>query len=142
MDRPDPTSFRDDDTVPQSSSRVAKGDFKPDVMTDPPPKFRTAGYRVPPDRMLDGLLSGLVGAGMQVRLVDRDTRMVMAVDDMSSGHLASVTISVDESATGGSRVRLVYDRPPGTKMDPRSDDLRLGDLLTRTEEELPAIMGG
>ena len=134
---PSPDGFQG---IPKYGSEYARGDYKPAVMTDPPPKFRTVGFRVPPDRMVDGLLSGIVGAGMQVRLVDRDERVITAMDEMPDGKRALVTLSVDDAGSS-CRVRLVYDRPPGTKMDPRSDDLRLGALLSSTEEGLPGVMG-
>jgi len=144
MDRPDGElpSFRDAAREPPpASSRLARGDYRPETVENPPPKFMTVGFRVPPDRMVDGLLGGLVCSGIQVRLVDRDQRMIMAMDEMPGGKHASVTLSVDESE-GGSRVRLVYDRPPGTRMDPRSDELRLRTLLEKTEAELPRVMEG
>ncbi|MCK6479857.1 MAG: hypothetical protein HUU06_12715 [Planctomycetaceae bacterium] len=142
MDRPEgeSPSFREDaGEPPPATSRWARGDYRPETVENPPPKFVTVGFRVPPDRMLEALLGGLVGGGVQVRMVDRDERLVMAVDEMPGGKHAAVTASVEEAA-GGCRVRLVYDRPPGTRMDPRSDGLRLDAVLRKTEEELPRIM--
>lgn len=129
------------DGVPPSTTRWQKGDYRPETVENPPPKFLTVGFRVPPDRMVDGLLGGLVSAGIEVRLVDRDERLVMAVDAVAGGKHAAVTLSVEE-ADGGSRVRLVYDRPPGTRIDPRSDELRLRTLLEKVEAELPRVMEG
>jgi len=126
---------------PPSSARWEKGEYRPETEENPPPRFLTVGFRVPPDRMVDGLLGGLVSTGIEVRLVDRDQRMIMAVDAMPGGKHAAVTLSVDES-DGGCRVRLVYDRPPGTRIDPRSDEMRLRSLVEKTEAELPRVMQG
>lgn len=137
-----PLSFRDGDSgAPPSSTRLPRGEFRPETVVDPPPKFRTVDFRVPPDAMVGALIDGVTEEGVRVRLVDREERHVLAVDDLDGGLHATVTLSV-EPTDAGSRVRLVYDRPPGTRMDPAADDRRLGVLLASVEREIPRALGG
>ena len=129
------------DGTPPSTTRWQKGDYRPETVENPPPKFLTVGFRVPPDRMVDGILGGLVSAGIEVRLVDRDERLVMAVDAVPGGKHAAVTLSVEET-DGGSRVRLVYAPPPGPRHDPPTAAQRRKTLLEKVEAELPRVMEG
>lgn len=130
-------SFREDAAgAAPASSRLARGDFRPEAVVNPPPKFLPVGYRLPPDRMLDAFIEAFRAAGVVLESIDRREGLLKGTHDMGGGAAAAVTVSAAPSETGGSRLLLTYDRPPGTRMDPAADERRLHALLDRVDEAL------
>ena len=64
-------SFREDPAAAPSTSRLQRGEFRPESVVNPPPKFLPVGYRVPPDRMFDATLAAFRAAGIIVEAMDR-----------------------------------------------------------------------
>lgn len=142
MSEPDPrpkpdSSFREDSsgTAP-ASSRLARGEYRPDEVLNPPPKFLPVAYRLPPDRMVDAFVEAFRAAGVVLASIDRGEGLLKGTHDMGGGAAAAVTVSIAPTDTGGSRLLLTYDRPPGTRMDPAADERRLHALLDRLDEAL------
>ena len=140
MAEPKPPSkppFREEDPgAAPASSRLARGDFRPEKVVNPPPKFLPVSYSLPPDRMVDAVLEACRAAGLVIESVDRGEGLVKGAHDMGGGVLAVVTVSVAPTDSGGSRLLLAYDRPPGTRMDPFADERQLKALLDRVDEVL------
>jgi hypothetical protein len=55
---------------------------------------------------------------------------------MGGGASALVIAALSPTDTGGTKVVLSYDRPPGTRMDPFSDGKRLEGILAIVDEAL------
>ncbi len=137
MADPGKPSFREEDpSAAPGSSRLARGDFRPEKAVNPPPKFLPVGYRVPPGRMFDAAVAAFRAAGVVVEALDRAGGIVRGSHDMGGGASAVVTAAISPSDTGGSRLLLSYDRPPGTRMDPYADGKRLEGILARVDEAL------
>jgi hypothetical protein len=134
---PGKPSFREDDAgAAPASSRLSRGDFRPDDVVNPPPRFLPVAYRLPPDAMMDAVLEAFRAAGLVIEAIDRAEGLVKGAHDMGGGVLAAVSVSVAATDTGGSRLLLAYDRPPGSRMDPVADERRLKALLDRVDEAL------
>ena len=132
-------SFREDEAgAAPGSSRLSRGEFHPEAVVNPPPKFLPVAYRLPPERMVDAVLEAFRSGGVVLQSVDRAEGLVKGSDDMGGGSAAAVTVSVAPTDTGGSRLLLSYDRPPGTRMDPFADDRRLRALLEKVDGALAA----
>ncbi len=142
--KPSPASFReeDPDALPAAHSRMDRGDYRPDPVLNPPPRFLGVAYRVPADRLFEAALEALRGAGVVVSNIERDISLISGTDPLKGGFEAKVTASVAETAKGGSRVLLTYDRPPGTPFDTRIDEKRLQQLLASVDAALAKAMEG
>ncbi len=142
MPDPDPSpppkpSFREDDSgAAPATSRIVRGAYKPEAVVNPPPKFLPVAYRLPPERMIDALVGAFRAAGIVLQGIDRESGLVTGSEDMGEGKAAAVAVSVASTESGGSRLLLSYDRPPGTRMDPVSDERRLNALLGKVDEAL------
>jgi hypothetical protein len=140
--RPAAPSFREDDSgAAPATSRLVRGDYRPEAVVNPPPKFLPVSYRLPPDRMIDAVVGAFRAAGVLLGGIDRENGLVTGSEDMGGGKAAAVSVSVAATETGGSRLLLSYDRPPGTRMDPAADERRLNALLAKVDEALAREAG-
>jgi hypothetical protein len=136
MADPKPPFREEEDGAAPASSRLPRGDYRPESTVNPPPRFLPAAYRVPPGRMIDAVLAAFRAEGIVVESVDRGAGLVRGGRDMGAGAVAVVTVSVAETDAGGSRLLLSFDRPPGARMDPVADERRLRALLDRVDADL------
>jgi hypothetical protein len=135
---PKPTSFRDDGSgaIPPSHSRADRGEFRPEKVVNPPPKFLPVAYRLPPEPMLEAVLAAFASSGIVLVAIDRAEGLVSGEEEMAPGVRAAVSVHVVATDAGGSRLLCSYDRPPGTRMDPASDERRLKALLDAVDAAL------
>jgi catechol 2,3-dioxygenase-like lactoylglutathione lyase family enzyme len=139
MADPGKPSFREDDpAAAPASSRLPRGEFRPEAVVNPPPKFQVVAYRVPPERMFDAVMAALRAAGVVIEGLDRGAGLLRGSDPMDGGAAALVTAALSPTDSGGTKVVLSYDRPPGTRMDPFRDGRRLEALFARVDEALAA----
>jgi hypothetical protein len=132
-------SFRDGEgQVPPSSSRLPRGEYRPEKVPDPPPRFLPVAWRVPPDRLLAALPAAFAAAGMRPAGCDPAGGIARAEDPLPGGPAARVTASAEGTDGGGSRLLLAYDRPPGTRWDFPADERRLRALLDALDRALAA----
>jgi len=141
---PKPKSFRDEESgaLAPSHSRVDRGDFRPEKVVNPPPKFLPVAYRLLPEPMLDAVVAAYADAGIVLLGIDRAEGLVQGEEEMGPGIRAAVTVHVAPTDSGGSRLLLTYDRPPGTRMDPVADERRLKALLEKVDAALARTQGG
>jgi hypothetical protein len=137
-------SFREEDpgAAPPAHSRLERGEFRPEKLQNPPPRFSSTAFRVPPERLFEAAMEGLKDAGVFLKSVERDLLLASGAESLSGGLEAAVTASVQETSTGGGLLLLTYDRPPGTAFDVRIDEKRLQELLAKVDAALARVMGG
>jgi len=142
--KPPVPSFREEDSagLAPSHSRVDRGDFRPERVVNPPPRFLPVAYRLPPEPMVDAVVEAFGDAGIVLQGIDRSEGLVKGEEDMGGGLRAAVTVHVAPTDSGGSRLLLSYDRPPGTRMDPAADERRLKALLEKVDAALARTQGG
>ena len=136
-------SFREDGSgaIPPSHSRAGRGEFRPEKVVNPPPKFLPVAYRVPPEPMLDALLAAFASSGIVLLSIDRAEGLVTGEEEMAPGVRAAVSVHVVPTDSGGSRLLCSYDRPPGTRMDPVADERKLKALLDAVDKALEGMPG-
>lgn len=135
--KPSKPSFRETDpAAAPGSSRMGRREFRPEKELNPPPKFLPVAYRLPPERMFEAVLAAFRATGVVIEALDREEGLLRGTRDMGGGAAAVVTVSVAATDTGGSRLLLSYDRPPGTRMDPVADGKRLEEILAKVDEAL------